>query len=1174
MGLALIVGLMLTGLLPNAVLTAHAATTLNLSRSTVAPGDTVVVTGAGFTPRDNVLVAADFTVGGTMKRTQVTASTDANGTFKSRLTVPTGTAPRTYTVTARDFRNHTAAQFLNVLPLAELVVGAQSGSVTVVADHYLFARGSGFKAGETVQITGSFPLYNGNTVSVNKSATADGKGAFGEVAILAPQDAKAGAVTLTAKGQTSGKTATTTVHVVYRPALGTNPSSVRPGGPITVTGAGYVPGSTVHVALTIPRQGASTVTLSKDVTADDRGAFSVSFTLPSKTSPGTYTITAKDGVAGFEAGTKLTVTLKPVLAVVPNSIAPGNAVTVSGSGFTASTSVTLSAIVPLYGGGSRTLSQPVNTDGSGNFTTHLTIPGHAAAGTLVIVATGPNGQSKAALTIQRVPASISVSPPSIRPGSVAVVTGSGYPAGDRVALSAAVKLADGSSKVLFGTTQAGSHGKFTVSFPIPGQVAAGTYAIVARSESTGRAPRARLQIAVSASIALQPGAIVPGGATTVSGRGFSGGVSVTVSTNVPLFGGGNKKVSTIVHSDGSGAFSTRFGIPGNASAGTVTIIAKGPNSATSARLLIGRVGATVTLSPSSVIPGSPVTIHGTGYPSGDTVAIAVVVRTTNGVSRTLTATARADARGSFAITFQVPVNVVGGTYAVIAASRSSGRAPRAQLTVVKLAPSLVASPSTTAPGTPVTANGFGFAAGDHVTLLLDGKTVGSATAGSGGKFTVKITLASALASGQYTLTATSSTGRKASAGVTVQRAIATHFYFASIFTGRGHDEYLAIVNPTATRARVTITYQRSTGTTLVKSVVVNPASRFTESANSDLGVKVSAAASIVSDVPIGADLLRYQGNEGSVIPGSRSPSTIWYFANGNTSGQYSEYLAIQNPNTGPVQAVIRLFPTHHRPITLYRTLAATSRLTVKVNTFVRDAVGVTITSNGPIVANRTVKIRHGVDSKNGVTAPQRTWYFAGGPRDPNSRHWIGVVNPLGRASYVTVRAYGQTGRTLGTAKGWLKAGGRVGYLMNRIAHQSDAAVVVTASSPIVAEQTTYIGGNHDADTDTFGEPSAAKAWAYAAVTTENARASQDFLDLFNPNLTPLPVVVQFLPTSGAAIQRTYVVGPLSHQRIDVGSVEPNARLGILATSNQPFVGLNRTFFHNRLGSTTSQGVQP
>jgi hypothetical protein len=405
----------------------------------------------------------------------------------------------------------------------------------------------------------------------------------------------------------------------------------------------------------------------------------------------------------------------------------------------------------------------------------------------------------------------------------------------------------------------------------------------------------------------------------------------------------------------------------------------------------------------------------------------------------------------------------------------------------------------------------------------------------------------------------------------VNRSVSTHFYFAALYTG--HPEYLALFNPTGIRARVTITYQLTTGAVRSKVVEINPHTRMTESVNADLGGRISAAASVAADVPIAASRIAYRGTDGVVVPGTSSPATTWYFANGNTSHGYVEYIAIQNPSSKPVQAALHIAPTHHPAFTKYVTVAPTSRRTVKINNFVKDAVGVTVTSSAPVVVNRTIRIHHGITSKIGVTGPQATWYFAAGVQTPNSRHWIGVMNPTGHSVYMTLRAYNASGAQVGTVKGWLKPYARAGYLMNKVAHQTDVAVVIQASSPIVAEQTTFVASTHDASTDTFGTFAPAKSWTFAAVNTNTVSGQSDYLDLFNPGSSVIPIAVQFMDTSGRVVGRTYLVGPLSHQRVDVGSIMPNSQLGIVAASSAPFVALNRYRFNNGLGADTSIGIR-
>jgi hypothetical protein len=502
---------------------------------------------------------------------------------------------------------------------------------------------------------------------------------------------------------------------------------------------------------------------------------------------------------------------------------------------------------------------------------------------------------------------------------------------------------------------------------------------------------------------------------------------------------------------------------------------------------------------------------------------------------------------------------------------ATGTSASTRLIVGKLAPSVVAVPTTAAPGTPVTVKGFGFAAGEGVTLSFAGQKVGSVSTNGSGQFSATFTVPGGTASGSYPVAASSASGRRAGITLRVTRSISTHYYFASLYTGSGYHEYLAFLNPTETRAQVSIQYQKTTGQTVSKSITINPHTRMTEDVNADVGVHVSAGAAVAADVPIVAERVVYHGSDGSVVPGVSAPSKVWYFANGNTSHHYREYVAVQNPNSQPIQIQVHFLPTHHAQFTITRTMPATSRTTIKVSTYVpKDAVGVIVTSSAPIVANRSIFIRHGMTSKIGVAAPGHHWYFAAGPGNNAARNWIGAINPFNRWSYLTLHAYNGSGQEVGTIKQWLRPFARVGYLMNKQAHAANVAVAISASAGIIAEQTTYAGGMHDASTDTLGIPTPAKSFAFAFANTGGGQG--DRLSLFNPNLTSIPVVVQFMTSGGQVSSRTYVVSPLAHLAVDVGSVAPNAQLGLVAASNDPFVALNRAWYGNGSGAMTSTGI--
>ncbi len=77
--------------------------------------------------------------------------------------------------------------------------------------------------------------------------------------------------------------------------------------------------------------------------------------------------------------THLTIDLQPVVRVDPNATYPGHSVKVTGSGFGANASIDVSTTIPIYGGGTKTISGRFRTDGKESFGGYLSLPGHTAA---------------------------------------------------------------------------------------------------------------------------------------------------------------------------------------------------------------------------------------------------------------------------------------------------------------------------------------------------------------------------------------------------------------------------------------------------------------------------------------------------------------------------------------------------------------------------------------------------------------------------------------------------------------------------------------------------------------------------------------------------------------------------------------------------------------------------
>jgi hypothetical protein len=393
-----------------------AASSLSLSRSTAGQGDTITVTGFGFAPLDTVVVASNLHVTGVLDVVQSSALSTESGVFQASITLPSATNQGTYSVYARDFHGHYAARDLTVLPLAYARAGGPSSTTYVIPTHQFYVSGAGFVPGESVRVTAVFPLYDGDSVTADHTVHASASGLFSELLIGVPSDSKAGNVRLVARGQTSRRTGTAQLAVVYRPAL-VQPATVRPGTNVSIAGHGFVPASVISISLPIARIGQVTETLSRDATTDGLGNFSTFLTLPTNARLGTYLIGAYDTVGNFRATTSVLVSVHPTISIQPTAVFPGQAFTVSGDNFGTGVRVTVTGDFVLRGIGTRGVSGSAQTGAHGEYSVRLVAPMLALAGRVAIVARSSDAQVSTHLqvTLRPTPTATPRHPPTATP---------------------------------------------------------------------------------------------------------------------------------------------------------------------------------------------------------------------------------------------------------------------------------------------------------------------------------------------------------------------------------------------------------------------------------------------------------------------------------------------------------------------------------------------------------------------------------------------------------------------------------------------------------------------------------------------------------------------------------------------------------------------------------------
>lgn len=206
-------------------------------------------------------------------------------------------------------------------------------------------------------------------------------------------------------------------------------------------------------------------------------------------------------------------------------------------------------------------------------------------------------------------------------------------------------------------------------------------------------------------VKVTPGTVEAGKSFTVSGEGCENG-NVVVSLVITHEGGGSGAAGELgaVKTDATGAWSLQESLP---RAGEATISATcapyygaGAWQYGTASLTItkangnngnngGQTGEKLTVSKSVAAPGEAITISGSGFQAGETVALvlnakaapatggsgaaaATVAKASSGARGTALGTVVAEADGSFTTTVKLPTSLAAGFYQISAIGQTSG----------------------------------------------------------------------------------------------------------------------------------------------------------------------------------------------------------------------------------------------------------------------------------------------------------------------------------------------------------------------------------------------------------------------------------------------------------------------------------------------------------------------
>jgi hypothetical protein len=509
--------------------------------------------------------------------------------------------------------------------------------------------------------------------------------------------------------------------VVQGQTLTLNPTSGVPGRVITITGSGFAINTAGRVWFDTNRD--SVIDPSEPqvaVTTTAAGAIPVGTTLTVPVvTPAIYPVRADIPLGGpVEASENFTVST-PSLSLSPSTAVAGTVISVTGSNFALNTA----GLVGFDSNGDGTIDpgEPqvaVTTTAAGAIPggTTLTIPA-VSAGTYQVRADIPPGvpvEASASFTVIPSP-SIALSPASGVPGTIITITGSGF-----AIITAGVVWFDtnrddvidpGEPQVSVTTTAAGAI-PTGIFLTVPA-VAPGTYPVQADIPSGVPVEASASFTVTSPSVTLSPTSGVLGTVITITGSGFAINTAGVVWFDSNVDGAvdpGEPQASVTTTAAGAIPAGIILTVPAVAP-GTYPVRADIPPGVpveASASFTVPSPG--VTLSPTSGVPGTVITITGSGFAIN---TAGVVWFDSNGddvidpgepqVLVTTTATGAIPA----GIILTVP-GVAPSTY-LVQADIPSGVPVEASASFTVPSPSVTLSPTSGVLGTVITITGSGFA---------------------------------------------------------------------------------------------------------------------------------------------------------------------------------------------------------------------------------------------------------------------------------------------------------------------------------------------------------------------------------------------------------------------------------------------------------------------------------
>jgi len=377
-------------------------------------------------------------------------------------------------------------------------------------------------------------------------------------------------------------------------------------------------------------------------------------------------------------------------------------------------------------------------------------------------------------------------------------------------------------------------------------------------------------------------------------------------------------------------------------------------------------------------------------------------------------------------------------------------------------------------------------------------------------------------------------------------------YFAEGLNNTRFNTVIAIANSSAATMEVQLTFFRQTApfvrhnmTLPGRTRVLLDTATVAGLADAAFGVEIAGNEAVAADRTTVWNLGGQEGHSEHAVESSKT----WYFAEGATTGRFSLFYLLTNPNGTPATATVTFLRQVGDPIVRTLVVPAFARQTIWVNTtdpgLASADLGGIVTADLPIVAERSMYLSTETElwkagtGGTGVTSPSLHWFFGEGATGDFFDAWILLSNPGTTDATVDVRYAADSGADV-TRSHVVPAGHRITIRVvdeDPSMRNTSFATIVTSTNgvPVVGERAMWWRANEGGWTAGHvgvGFTEGGRRWVTADGIAATDGSSDTYALVSNTTGRAGMLKVTALFGDGTApIERLFAIGP--YQRFTI-----------------------------------------